>query len=92
MWTDLIQTGVANWDGWLYPALESQNDYFNNFVPANPTPTILQSVALASWDGPSSGITIVGVNGNTGERFRRQALWLVHSSGLDQLRVLHILR
>ncbi len=69
MWTDLIQTGVANWDGWLYPALISQNDYFNNFVPANPTPTILQSVALASWDGPSSDITIVGADGQTGDGF-----------------------
>ena len=69
MWTDLIQAGVANWDGWLYPALISQNDYFNDFVPANPIPTILQSVALGSWDGPSSGIAIVGGNGNTGEGF-----------------------
>ena len=69
IWTDLIQTGVANWDGWLYPALMSQNDYFNNFVPANPTPTILQSVALASWDGPSSDVTIVGADGQTGDGF-----------------------
>jgi len=69
MWTDLIRTGVANWDGWLYPALKSQSDYFNNLVPTNPTPTILQSVALASWDGPSSGITIVGGNGQAGEGF-----------------------
>ncbi len=69
MWTDLIWTGVANWDGWLYPSLKSQNDYFNNFVPANPTPTILQSVALASWNGPSNGITIVGADGDTGDGF-----------------------
>ena len=69
MWTDLIQTSVANWDGWLYPALESQNDYFNSFVPANPAPTILQSVALASWDGPSIGVTIVGADGQTGDGF-----------------------
>ena len=40
-----------------------------DFVPANPTPTILQSVALASWDGPSSGVTIVGADGQTGDGF-----------------------
>jgi hypothetical protein len=64
-----MQTGAANWDGWLYPRVESQNDYFNNFVPANPAPTILQSVALSSWNGPSGGITIVGADGQTGDGF-----------------------
>jgi len=63
MWTDLIKPGVANWDAWLYPAGANQNDYFNNFVPANPTPTILQSMSLSSWQAPTDGITIVG---NTG--------------------------
>jgi hypothetical protein len=68
-WTDLIQTGVANWNGWLYPALESQSDYYNNFVPNNPNPPILQSMSLTSWDGPSSGVTIVGTDGYEGDGF-----------------------
>lgn len=68
-WTDMVQKGVANWDAWLYPALTSQNDYFNNFVPANPDPPILQSMSLTSWDGPSSGVTIVGTDGYTGDGF-----------------------
>ena len=69
LWTDLIQPGVANWDSWLYPALTSQNDYFNNFVPQNPYPTVLQSRSLTTWEGPSSGVTIVGVDGFPGDGF-----------------------
>ncbi|MCX7722659.1 MAG: immunoglobulin domain-containing protein [Verrucomicrobiae bacterium] len=69
MWTDLIQTGVVNWDGWLYPALVSQSDYFNNFIPANPWPPILQSMSLTAFDAPSEGITIVGMNGYTADGF-----------------------
>jgi hypothetical protein len=68
-WTDLIQTGVANWNAWQYPALESQSDYYNNFVPANPFPPILQSMSLTSWDGPAGGVTIVGTDGYTGDGF-----------------------
>lgn len=68
-WTDLVQTGVANWDAWLYPAGSSENDYFNNFVPANPNPPILQSMSLATWEGPTDGITIVGNNGFVGDGY-----------------------
>ncbi|HEX3627201.1 MAG TPA: hypothetical protein VH280_17480 [Verrucomicrobiae bacterium] len=68
-WTDLVQKGVANFDAWLYPTLASQNDYFNNFVPANSSPPILQSESLTSWDGPGTGITIVGTDGYTGDGF-----------------------
>jgi hypothetical protein len=53
----------------LYPAITSQNDYFNNFVPANPFPTILQSASLTSWEGPSSGVNIRGVDGFVGDGF-----------------------
>jgi hypothetical protein len=68
-WTDLIRTGVANWAAWSYPALASQSDYFNNFVPNNPNPPILQTMSLASWEGPSSGVTIKGTDGYTGDGF-----------------------
>ncbi len=68
-WTDLIQTGVANWNAWQYPTLESQADYYNNFVPNNPTPPILQSMTLTSWDGPSSGVIILGTDGYVGDGF-----------------------
>lgn len=69
LWTDLIQTGVANWDAWLYPAVTSQSDYFNNFVPNNPYPTILQSESLSSWEGPTSGVNIRGTDGYVGDGF-----------------------
>src|SRR5262249_40513218 len=68
-WTDLIQTGAANWDSWLYPAITSQNDYFNNFIPNNPYPTVLQSQALTAWEGPSSGVNIRGADGFVGDGF-----------------------
>lgn len=68
-WTDLIETGVANWNAWLYPALTSQTDYFNNFVPNNPYPTILQSESLATWEGPTSGVNILGADGYVGDGF-----------------------
>jgi hypothetical protein len=68
-WTDLIQAGVANWDAFLYPALTSQSDYYNNFVPANPNPPILQSMTLTSWDGPTAGVTILGLDGFVGDGF-----------------------
>jgi hypothetical protein len=72
-WTDLVQAGAANWDGWQYPGnplgTYAQNDYFNNFVPANPNPYILQSAALGSFDGPSTGVTIPGTDGYTGDGF-----------------------
>ena len=68
MWTDLVQPGVANLDAWSYPALTSQNDYFNNFVPNNPTPPILQSVSTNSWEAPVNAITIVG-GGYAGDGF-----------------------
>jgi hypothetical protein len=67
LWTDLVQAGAANWDAWLYPAIASQNDYFNNFVPANPNPYILQSMALSSFAGPTSGVTIPGTDGYVGD-------------------------
>ena len=66
---DLVQTGVSKWDAWLYPALTTQMDYFNNFVPANPYPNILQSISGTSWDGPSSGVTIRGTDGYVGDGF-----------------------
>ena len=67
-WTDLIQTGAANWEGWLCPpALNSA--YFNTFVPTNPYPLIGQSMALTSWDGPSRGVTMVGLDGYVGDDF-----------------------
>lgn len=69
IWTDLVQPGAANWNAWLYPALASQTDYFNNFVPNNPFPTILQSESLTSWEGPSSGVTIKGTDGYVGDGF-----------------------
>jgi len=68
-WTDLIQTGAANWNAWLYPAITSQTDYFNNFIPNNPFPTILQSEALTSWEGPTGGVTILGADGFVGDGF-----------------------
>jgi hypothetical protein len=70
VWTDLIQTGVANWDAWMYPypAITSQNDYFNVFVPANPKPYVLQSWSRTSFAGPTDGITIFN-GGYFGDRF-----------------------
>ncbi|HXT10848.1 MAG TPA: immunoglobulin domain-containing protein [Candidatus Angelobacter sp.] len=69
LWTDMVRTGAANWDAWLCPAGESDNSYFNTFLPATPYPTVLQSMALNSWDGPSSGVTILGVDGFVGDDF-----------------------
>ncbi len=69
LWTDLIQTGAVNWVGWLCPAGESIHDYFYTFVPANPAPLIGQSMAFTSWDGPSSGVTMVGLDGYVGDDF-----------------------
>jgi hypothetical protein len=68
-WTDLIQTGAANWDAWQCPAGEVVNAYFNTFVPGNPDPPILQTMALTSWEGPSSGVTIPGLDGYVGDDF-----------------------
>lgn len=67
-WTDLIRPGAANFDAWL-DGVESDNDYFNTYVPGHPTPTIVQSFALTSWEGPSSGVTNVGVDGYAGDGF-----------------------
>ncbi len=67
-WTDLIQTGVVNWEAWLCP-FASDYDYFNIFVPTNPSPLILQSMALDSGEGPSSGVTLVGLDGYVGDDF-----------------------
>ena len=73
LWTDLVQSGAANWDAWAYTfpitVTASQNDYFNNFVPNNPYPTILQSESLTSWEGPSSGVTILGEDGHAGDDY-----------------------
>lgn len=68
-WTDLVQTGAANWDAWQCSAGEVVNTYFNTFLPANLTPPILQSMALTSWNGPSSGVTIPGLDGYVGDDF-----------------------
>jgi hypothetical protein len=68
-WTDLVQTGVANWDSWQCGAGQVVNDYFNTFVPANPTPYVSQSMVLTSWDGPSTGVTNVGADGFVGDNF-----------------------
>ena len=69
MWTDLVQTGAANWDAWLAPAgLDSA--YFTSWLPANPVPVIGQSMAFTSWDGPSSGVvTMVGLDSYVGDDF-----------------------
>jgi hypothetical protein len=67
-WTDLVQTGVANWDAWLTTGA-GNNYYFNTFLPANPTPLVGQSMALTSWDGPSSGVSMVGEDGYVGDWF-----------------------
>ena len=69
MWTDLVRAGAANWDAWLYPAVTSQNDYFNNFTPNNAIRPILQSMSLTSWAGPTAGITIHGNNGFDGDGY-----------------------
>jgi hypothetical protein len=69
LWTDLVSTGFANWNLWLCPAGESDNAYFNTFVPANPYPTVLQSMVLTSWDGPSTGVTVMGNDGYVGDDF-----------------------
>ncbi len=69
LWTDLIQTGAANWDAWQCAAGEVDNAYFNTFVPANPTPAILQSMALTQWEGPASGVNILGLDGYVGDDF-----------------------
>jgi hypothetical protein len=63
-WTDLIQTGVINWDAWLCPKNEINYDYFNTFLPANPDPVILTNQILTSWEGPSSGVNLNGGNGS----------------------------
>jgi hypothetical protein len=68
-WTDLVQTGAANWDAWQCAAGSTVNAYFNTFVPANPDPPILQSMALTQWEGPSSGVTILGLDGFIGDDF-----------------------
>jgi hypothetical protein len=72
LWTDLIQTGAANFDCFLCALPSSGNPnipYFNTWLPANPTPTVVQSVALTSWDGPTTGITNVGEDGYVGDHF-----------------------
>jgi hypothetical protein len=68
-WTDLVQTGAANWDAGQCAAGSTVNAYFNTFVPANPNPPILQSMALTQWEGPSSGVTILGLDGFIGDDF-----------------------
>ncbi len=71
-WTDLVQTGAANWDCWLYAGSSSGNPnlpYFNTWLPANPTPYVVQSMALTSWNGPSTGVTNVGLDGYVGDWF-----------------------
>jgi len=67
-WTDLVQPGAANWDAWLCPP-GADSAYYNTFLPGNPNPVIVQSMALASWDGPSSGVTNVGLDGFVGDDF-----------------------
>ena len=68
-WTDLVRTGAANWDASQCAAGSTVNAYFNTFVPANPNPPILQSMALTQWEGPSGGVTIVGLDGFIGDDF-----------------------
>jgi hypothetical protein len=69
LWTDLVQKGAANWDAWQCPAGEVDSAYYNTFVPATPSPLVLQSMALTSWEGPSSGVTILGLDGYVGDDF-----------------------
>ncbi len=68
-WTDLVRTGAVNWNAWQCSANEVVNTYFNTFLPANPTAPILQSMALTSWSGPTSGVTIPGLDGYVGDDF-----------------------
>jgi hypothetical protein len=68
-WTDLVKTNAANWDCWLCGAGSTVSVYFNNFVPANPSPTVVQSMALNSWEGPTTGVTNVGLYGYAGDDF-----------------------
>jgi hypothetical protein len=67
-WTDLVQSGAVNWDAWLAPA-GLNSAYFTTWLPANPVPVIGQSMARTSWDGPSSGVTMVGLDGFVGDDF-----------------------
>jgi hypothetical protein len=73
-WTDLVQPGAANWDGWAFGfpnLIGNQHDYFNLFVPTNPNPYILQSMSLTAFEGPANNsanlITIPGVDGYTAD-------------------------
>jgi hypothetical protein len=68
-WTDLIQTNAANWDAWLSAQGDLPASYFGTFLPANPYPTVLQSMSLNNWDGPTTGITIRGLDGFVGDGF-----------------------
>ena len=62
-WTDLIGTGVVNWDAWVCPASESDFAYYNTFLPGNPHPPILTNMTLTSWEAPSSGVNLNGGDG-----------------------------
>ncbi len=53
----------------MCPAGQSDYNYFNTFLPTNPYPVIVQSMALTSWDGPSTGVTNVGLDGYVGDDF-----------------------
>ncbi len=76
-WTDLVQTGAANWDAWLTGGA-GNNYYFNTFYPANPVPLVGQSRALTSWEGPSSGVTMLGLDGYVGDWFGdKQYGWFI---------------
>ena len=67
-WTDLSQAGVANWNCWLCPA-QQNNAYWPTWLPANPHPTIVQNMLLSSWEGPTTGVTNVGLDSYVGDDF-----------------------
>jgi hypothetical protein len=59
-WTDLVQAGVANFVDWTAgssPNSGSDNTcdagYFGTWVPGNPTPAIVDNLALTDWEIPT---------------------------------------
>jgi hypothetical protein len=76
-WTDLSSTGAVSWDAWLCPVSESDQAYFNTFLPNNPHPAILTNMTLTSWEGPTTGITLNGGNGAGSDFGGRMYGWFI---------------
>jgi hypothetical protein len=58
-WTDIPGTGAVDIDFWAYPSGNTQ-DYFNTFLPANPSPQIVTNYLYSIWEGPGSGVNVNG--------------------------------